>query len=195
MIIAIFFAVLGFFGGIFKHRDFQKKKKHYLEEKGPDVYYPFPFSIGDGLISIAAGFLLGVLISALIGAYFMPRHWEETRIDLISLEEARGIEGDFFLGTDYQESTQTDYQEYTQKYIWFEKADYDGYSLKEIPAYANVSVFEDSTFVKGVLIIKRDKLKKKSLSPWWIIDGIFPNKDSKYKFIIPKGGLKKDFRT
>ena len=135
------------------------------------------------LIVTGVMFLVGILIAVIIGL-FMPKHWEETKINLASLKDADGIEGNFVLGSGYIQTA--------QYYMWYENTGH-GYRPEKVKVGTNILIVEDSTLTNtGYLIISTRKMNNKSLTKWLIIDE--STWSDQYKFIIPEGSIKKNFK-
>lgn len=170
MTIAIIFGIVTFIMGFF-------------EFYGSDGFFGFLGSLLVHLLVTAVMFCIGCGIAALIGIY-MPKHWEESRIDLASLKDANGIEGSFFLGTGYIGTE--------QYYMWYEDIGY-GFRPGKVKVDSNCLIVEDSTMQnEGSLTVKTRKMNNKSLSRWLVFDvSLWPDQ---YKFTIPVGSIKKDFK-
>lgn len=172
MLIGIVFAIITFIAG-------------FIDSIYDNAYGFFSYLGSFFLHLIVTGFmfLAGCLLAVIIGLY-MPKHWEETTTSLASLKDASGIEGSFILGTGYIEST--------QYYIWYEKTD-EGYIPQKVEVSTNVLISEDSTLVNtGTLKVSARKMNNHSLSHWLVFD--VSTWHDKYKFTIPVGSIKKDFK-
>ena len=148
-----------------------------------DGFFIFFYCLFLHLFVTVIALIVGCIFAAVIGLY-MPKHWEETTTNLASLKDVSGVEGSFILGSGYIEST--------QYYMWYEKTK-DGYIPQKVKVNTNVIISEDSTLIDtGTLIIKTRKMNNQSLSHWLIFDvSTWPNQ---YKFIIPIGSIKKNFK-
>lgn len=171
MIIAIIFGAITFIMGFFEF---------YEDIEG---FFSFLGCLFLHIFVTALMFLVGCGIAALIGLY-MPKHWEETEIKLASLKDATGTEGEFLLGTG---SIQTE-----QYYMWFEDTGH-GYRPEKVKVGNNILIVEDNTLQNtGTLTVHTRKMNNKSLSRWLVFDVSFWS--DQYRFKIPAGSIKKDFK-
>ncbi len=127
--------------------------------------------------------LLGSFVLWIAAVVFLPSHDVSTRFDLVSLRDAAGVEGSFFIGTGGFDSTLTD--------TWYQRESDGSYTGHKIDT-DNARIFQDSPTTPYLVKFHGD-------INWGWARALFPvpsnlaNKSRVYEFHIPKDSIKSGF--
>ena len=140
---------------------------------------------GDGILlglflGAVVGLMAGAGVASVVGSRH-PQHMVLTEtVPLVTLRNADGVAGSFFLGTGSVESV--------PYYFYYKPSGDGGYKQDRLQSSANVTVYEEDR-TDGALEVYERKFVDPSDERWGADGG-----HAEYKFRIPRGSLKKQFR-
>jgi len=140
---------------------------------------------GDGILmglflSAIVGLLVGGVATGIVGSRY-PQHMVLTgAVPLVTLRNADGVAGSFFLGTGSVESV--------PYYFYYTPSGDGGYIQDRLRSSAGITVYEEDR-TDGALEVYERKFVDPSNARWGMDGG-----NVEYKFRIPRGSLKKQFR-
>ena len=173
MVIQIILGVVGFIVSLYK--------LYRLDSRGLIFFIPIGLFIG-----LLCFFVGGIIPSCI--SIFCPMHLEEKTIKLSSLQEAKGIQGNFILGVEYYE-----YREKRKSYAYYDKDSTTRYYTKHtLNPFCDVVIHEDSTLHNvGLLVISSYVVNDNLFTRWFTGDvPVHPQ----YRFTIPPKSITENLK-
>ncbi len=131
------------------------------------------------VIVTGVGWLVGNGVGLLI-AMAVPQHWAEvSKVDLVNLRDADGVEGNFFLGSGHIEST-------PYYFCYYEISD-GGFVPWRVKADGDVTIYEEDR--QDASLVRYQEVFKNQAWEWIAVDF----HSDRYTFHIPKGTIKRGY--